>query len=150
MSSNYCHITRYITSSKGTQHSSWLRQVAGSIPHQIIGIFNWPSPSSRTIVLGSTQSLKEMSTMNLPADKGRPVRKADNLTAICELTVQKMWEPRGLTTLWASAACYRDSFTFSFLLRLVVSLTGRWRPVAYTPSGVFSSCCRSKTKFLVI
>jgi hypothetical protein len=23
-----------------------------------------------------------------------------------------MWEPRRLTTLWASTACYRDSFTF--------------------------------------
>jgi hypothetical protein len=25
-----------------------------------------------------------------------------------------MWEPRRLTTLWASTACYRDSFTSSF------------------------------------
>jgi hypothetical protein len=25
-----------------------------------------------------------------------------------------MWEPRRLTTLWASMACYRDSFTFFF------------------------------------
>jgi hypothetical protein len=25
-----------------------------------------------------------------------------------------MWEPRRLTTLWASTACYRDSFTFFF------------------------------------
>jgi hypothetical protein len=23
-----------------------------------------------------------------------------------------MWEPRRLSTLWASAACYKDSFTF--------------------------------------
>jgi hypothetical protein len=41
-----------------------------------------------------------------------PARKADNLTAICEPIVEKMWEPRRLTTLWASTACYRDSFTF--------------------------------------
>jgi hypothetical protein len=34
------------------------------------------------MALGSTQSLTEMSTRNLPVDKGRPVRKADNLTAI--------------------------------------------------------------------
>jgi hypothetical protein len=34
--------------------------------------------------LGSTQSLTEMSTRNLAGDKGRPARKADNLTAICE------------------------------------------------------------------
>jgi hypothetical protein len=26
-----------------------------------------------------------------------------------------MWESRRLTTLWASTACYRDSFTFTFL-----------------------------------
>jgi hypothetical protein len=25
-----------------------------------------------------------------------------------------MWEPRRLTTLWASTACYRDSFTYNF------------------------------------
>jgi hypothetical protein len=25
-----------------------------------------------------------------------------------------MWEPRRLTTLWASTACYRDSFTFFY------------------------------------
>jgi hypothetical protein len=45
-------------------------------------------------------------------DKARPARKGDNLTAICELIVKKMWELRRLTTLWASMACYRDSFTF--------------------------------------
>jgi hypothetical protein len=44
--------------------------------------------------------------------KGLPARKADNLTAICEPTVQNMWEPRRLTTIWASTICYRDSFTF--------------------------------------
>jgi hypothetical protein len=34
------------------------------------------------MVLGSTQPLTEMSTMNLPGGKGRPTGKADNLTAI--------------------------------------------------------------------
>jgi hypothetical protein len=41
-----------------------------------------------------------------PGGKGRPARKADSLTAICE----PMWEPRRLTTVWAYTACYRDSF----------------------------------------
>jgi hypothetical protein len=50
-------------------------------------IFNSPNPSSRTMALGSTQPLTEMSTKNLPGGKGRPARKADNLTAICEPTV---------------------------------------------------------------
>jgi hypothetical protein len=36
---------------------------------------------------GSTQPLTEMSTRNLPGGKGRPARKADSLTAICEPTV---------------------------------------------------------------
>jgi hypothetical protein len=38
--------------------------------------------------------------------KGWPARKADNLTAICEPTVQEMWDPQHLTTLWASTASY--------------------------------------------
>jgi hypothetical protein len=47
-------------------------------------VFNLPNPSSRTMTLGSTQPLTEMSTRNLPGDKGWPARKADNLTAISE------------------------------------------------------------------
>jgi hypothetical protein len=63
---------------------------------------------------GSTQTLAEMSTRNLLGGTGRPARGADNLTAICEPTVYKMWEPRRITTLWAFMACYRDSFNFTF------------------------------------
>jgi hypothetical protein len=59
----------------------------GSIPDEVIGFFTWPNPSSRTMALGSTQPLTEMSNTNLPGGKGRPVRKADNLTSICEPTV---------------------------------------------------------------
>jgi hypothetical protein len=53
-----------------------------------------------------------MSTRNLPGGVkgGLPARKADNFTTIRESVVQKMWDPRRLTTLWASAACNRDSF----------------------------------------
>jgi hypothetical protein len=60
------------------------------------------------MALGSTQPLTEMSTRNLPGGKGQPVCKAVNLTAICEPITYKKWEPRRLTTLWASTACYRD------------------------------------------
>jgi hypothetical protein len=77
---------------RGTRWRSWLRHyatsrmVAGSIPEEVIVyFFNWPNPSSRTVALGSTQPLTEMSTRNLPGGKGgRPVRKADNFTVICE------------------------------------------------------------------
>jgi hypothetical protein len=36
------------------------------------------------MVVGSTQPLTEMSTMNLPEGKGRQAHKADKLTAIFE------------------------------------------------------------------
>jgi hypothetical protein len=59
--------------------------------------FNSANPPSRTIALGSTQSLRDMSTGHISADT-----KSDNLTAF--------WEPRRLTTLSASAACYKVRF----------------------------------------
>jgi hypothetical protein len=52
-----------------------------------VDFFSLPNPSSCTMALESTQPLSEMSTRNLPGGeggKGRPVRKADSLTAICE------------------------------------------------------------------
>jgi hypothetical protein len=39
------------------------------------------------MTLGATQPLVEVSTKNLPGDKGQPARRADNLTAICEAIV---------------------------------------------------------------
>jgi hypothetical protein len=56
----------------------------GSIPDEIIGYFIRHNPSSRTMALGSTQPVTEMNTRNFPRGKGRPERKADNLTAVCE------------------------------------------------------------------
>jgi hypothetical protein len=70
--------------------------------------FKWPNSSSRT------QPLTEISTRNLPGGKGRPSSEVDNLTANYETTAYKMSEPRRLTTLWASAACYKDSFAFLY------------------------------------
>jgi hypothetical protein len=66
------------------RHYATNRKVVDSIPDEVIGFFIWPNPSSCTMALGSTQPLTEMSTRNLPGGKGWPVRKTDNLTAICE------------------------------------------------------------------
>jgi hypothetical protein len=52
------------------------------------------------MALGSTQPLTEMSTRNLPAGKGRPVRKADNFTAIYEPIY-----PQSSSTLWNYSKC---------------------------------------------
>jgi hypothetical protein len=43
----------------------------GSIRDEVIAFFNLPNPASRTMALGSTQPLTELSTRNLPAGKGR-------------------------------------------------------------------------------
>jgi hypothetical protein len=60
---------------------------AGRSPVRVpdeVNIFNLPNPSSRTMALGSTQPLTEMSTRNLPGGKKRPARRADKLAAIYE------------------------------------------------------------------
>jgi hypothetical protein len=41
------------------------------------------------MALGPTKPLTKMSTRNFAGGKGRPVPKADNLTAICVPTVQR-------------------------------------------------------------
>ena len=46
-------------------HCATSRKVAGSIPNDVIGIFRWHNPSGRTVALGSTQSLTEMTTRNI-------------------------------------------------------------------------------------
>jgi hypothetical protein len=54
-----------------------------------VDFFNLPSPSSRTMALGSTQPLTEMSIRNLPGGEKRPARRADNRAAIYEPNVRK-------------------------------------------------------------
>jgi hypothetical protein len=103
----------------------WSQKVVGLIPDEATVFFNWPNPFSCTMALGLTQPLTEMSTRNLCGSKGSPARKADNLPTICESIVYKMWEPRCLTSLWESMACYRDSFTF-------------WPLTSHPGSGTFS------------
>jgi hypothetical protein len=54
-------------------------------PMRSLDFFNWPNRSSRTMTLGSTQPLTEMSTRNLPWGKGWPACKVD-LTALSRLS----------------------------------------------------------------
>jgi hypothetical protein len=62
------------------RHCATSQMVVDSIPDEVIGFFS----SSRTMILVLTQPLTEMSTRKLTGDKGRPARRADNLTAIFE------------------------------------------------------------------
>jgi hypothetical protein len=61
--------------------------VAGLIPIEITGYFNWPNTSSHTMAQKSSQPLTEMSTRNLPGVR------SDNITTNWELTLCTMWEP---------------------------------------------------------
>jgi hypothetical protein len=60
----------------GTAVAQWLRRyatnrkVAGSIPDDVTGFFRWHNPSDRTVTLGSTQPLTEMSTRSISWGKG--------------------------------------------------------------------------------
>jgi hypothetical protein len=90
---------------------------AGSSPVRVsdeADFFNLPNPSSRTMALESTQPLTEMSTRNFPGGKKRAARRADNLTAVCEPNVCKLWEPQPLTTLRASTACTGIALPYTF------------------------------------
>jgi hypothetical protein len=63
---------------------------AGRSPVRILDeviFFNLPTPSSRTMALGSTQPLTEMSTRKLPGGKKRPARRAESLVAVYEPNV---------------------------------------------------------------
>jgi hypothetical protein len=56
--------------------------------------------SSRTMALGPTEPLTEMSTRNIPGSKGQQAHKTD------------ISQPQRLKTLLASMTSYRDSIIF--------------------------------------
>jgi len=72
--------TKYLQEVTTTTHCATSRKVAGSIPDGVIGIFHLHNPSGRTMSLGLTQLLTEMSTRNVSWGYRRPVLRADNLT----------------------------------------------------------------------
>jgi hypothetical protein len=70
------------------------RKVAGSIPDGVIGIFHWHNPSDRTMALGSTQPLTEMSTGIFPGGKGwQPYHHP--VPSSCNLGTLTTWNPLG-------------------------------------------------------
>jgi hypothetical protein len=90
------------------------REVASSIPDGIIGIFQWLNPSSRTMVLGSTQPLTEMSTNNISwGDKGGRCVRLTTLPPSCTDYVWNLWEPEPPAALRACPGLYRDRYAFT-------------------------------------
>jgi hypothetical protein len=68
-----------------------------------------------------------MNNRNLPGSmiKALLARKADNLIATCEPTVQKMCEARNSTTLWAPTACNMDGFIFYFYTLIIIMIIAK-------------------------
>jgi hypothetical protein len=79
-------------------HVSCLK-VASSIRDDVIGFSIYlilPAVLGRGVGPDSNTNEHQESSW---VGKARPALEADNLTAICEPIVQKMWDPRHLTTL---------------------------------------------------
>ena len=84
-----------------SRHCATSRKVAGSIPDGVIGIFPSHNPSGRTVALGSTQPLTEMSTRNISwGVKGGRCVGLTNLTPSCADCLE-IWEPQHPGTLRA-------------------------------------------------
>jgi hypothetical protein len=75
------------------KHCATNRNVAGSVPDVVTGIFHWHNPSGRTMVLGSTQSLTEMSTRNIFWGKGDRCVGLTTLPLSCADCL-KIWDPQ--------------------------------------------------------
>jgi hypothetical protein len=82
------------------RHCATSRKVAGSIPDGVIGIFHW-HPSGRTMALGLTQLLTEMSTRNITwGGKGG---RCLGLTTLppSRADCHEIWETQSPGNLWA-------------------------------------------------
>jgi hypothetical protein len=69
------------------------------VPMRSLNLLNLPNPSSRTMALGLTHPLREMSTEVSSGGNARPARKADSLTATCEPIIWTLWDAQHLTAL---------------------------------------------------
>ena len=67
ITSHSSHLSFRISVLSGTSsHCATKRKVAGLISDGVTKIFHWLDPSDRTMALGSTQTLTEMSNRDLP------------------------------------------------------------------------------------
>ena len=138
-------IENICTKERGTRWGSWLRncaarrKVAGWISDGVTGIFHWHNPSARTMALGLTQPLTEMSTRNISWGKGRRWLRLTTLSPSCAHCLE-IWEPQPPGTLKACPGLYvykRAAINYSKMDTTVVTML--IRPVRIQS---FYSTCR--------
>ena len=98
------------------RHRTTSREVAGSIPDGVIGIFHWHKPSGRTMAPGvdSASNRNEYQECFQRSKGGRFV----GLTIILHICADchEIWEPIPPGTLWACPGPYRVCFAFTRII----------------------------------
>jgi len=110
-------------SRKDTRWYSWLRhcatsrQVAGSIPDGVFGIFYGHNPSGPIMALMLTLPLTEMSTRNI---SWGPCGRCVALTTLSPSCADclEIWEPQLPGKFWACPGLEWDCFTFVYDSRI--------------------------------
>jgi len=125
----------------GTAVAQWLRccatnqKVAGSIPDGVTGIFHWHNPSGRTMALGSTQPLTEMSTGSISWGKSGRCVRLTILPLSCAIFTQSgnlnFLQPSG--HLGPVMVLMYQRFITVFTRSLHLSLPCSWQPRRTSP-----------------
>jgi len=111
----YTHFNRirHATRPSARTRLSTSRNIVGSIPDGVIWTFHWHNPPCRTMTLGSTQPLTEISNRNISwGVKGGRCLELTVLPPLCADRFE-IWERETPGTLWICNTPYRDCFTFS-------------------------------------
>ena len=102
------------------RHCATSRKVAGSISDGVTGIFYRHNPSGRTMALGLTQPLTEMSTRNISwGSKGGRCIGLTTLPPFCADCLE-IWEPQLPGTLRVCPGLSWDGFIFTFTIVVYV------------------------------
>jgi hypothetical protein len=92
----FFYINVYTQLLVGTEVAQWLKYCAtnqkatGSIPEGVAGIFHSHNPSDRTMALGSTQPLTEMSTGVFPGGKSGQCVRLTTLPSSCAVVMKSV------------------------------------------------------------